>query len=796
MRSVSGQPGRGTRNLHRHHWIWGDVRGISSRSAALPEMAPRSSRRGSWEEAVRNAVYGGLNVEITFGDRAGQIEYYRFGPEEIADLSKFDYADEGYLVRNNVVDDGFPGVPVGTPVIVLEDQHKLNQDQYPSDTDWNDFGAQLMVERVEIDLAIDSNNDGVIDEADDAVEDGTGIHVAVVNRDDVDEDTIPDFADGFDWFDDLSEDATNHGDKFSKARLMIPGSLLQPGNNIRFDYSNSAPPDEVTRTEVTGTGLDDVTRTAYLYGPGAGKLRLWTADGSTPRTAANYLRTGVSVPVSELPFAADGSLSLFVEAVGGKATAIQITATLVTTSGEELHDLIQVLPLAFKTGISIPVIDGYTIIDGGSHGYGTAGNDIIFGTDSDDHLLGGGGRDIILTGGGSDFVEIDAGVVVFGDSYYRAVRHFASDRDGGDENDVDIWADVEGARYTEEDVLEVYGAIYGFENSYYHAFTQSGGTFKMVANDEDSYLAEVPESDLDENWSLRQIRPADSTVDDTFDYEIQLAYAIESPVIAAQILHAAITSVVIDYNDQDVLNKFNDREFLLEGTNELPRGLDGENLYKQRGQRLAQVTGAGAQLYLAGIGAVSRGADIALAFNDIFEGRVASGTLALALAGLPIGLLAVRHADGIVGFMARTIDEIPGVRGATGTTALDGLDAATVADSFVTETAQRIVLTEDLIVIRYTTEGSTGGTRHWLTTEALSASDARILLALPKSNKATQVELLRIPAGQEIVVGRAASKADDKTGIFDSDAVGGGEQIYLIDQATATVVRSPMANGG
>ena len=236
---------------------------------------------GSWEEAVRKTVYGGLNVEITFGNRAEEIEFYRFGPEEIADLSKFDYADEGYLVRNNVLDNGFPGVPLGKPVIVLEDQHKLDQDQYPSDTDWNDFGAQLMVERVAIDLAIDSNNDGSIDQVDDSIEDDATLPGALIlaNVDDGDLDGIPDYADGFDlWNDVVSEESVPpsrlQGEQFVPLDLTIPEPIdLSDESEVRFrlDYNEARP--VYLKNHRSGSGT---TEDPFKFGWfGAGPLRIW-----------------------------------------------------------------------------------------------------------------------------------------------------------------------------------------------------------------------------------------------------------------------------------------------------------------------------------------------------------------------------------------------------------------------------------------------------------------------------------------------------------------------------------------
>ena len=140
---------------------------------------------------------------------------------------------------------------------------------------------EVKLTSVALDLQIDSNNDGQINSLDSAVEDGPEDDgskpgaLLFVNDGDIDLDTVPDFADGMDKFE-------NDGITFPEADVSAEFNLLKLSLSaipdqfrdkarIKFVYSSSDPND------INRQGSKD----NYTYTPANGKLRLWrkNSDG-------------------------------------------------------------------------------------------------------------------------------------------------------------------------------------------------------------------------------------------------------------------------------------------------------------------------------------------------------------------------------------------------------------------------------------------------------------------------------------------------------------------------------------
>ena len=181
-----------------------------------------------------------------------------------------------------------------------------------------------------VDVAIDSNNDGVIDISDEWVEDVLGDDrypgkIILVSDFDTDNDGLLDWADGFDWLQGIDEDDVSPGTTFVPLHVTLSPCLDLESLFVHIDYPNSDP---------ASCSLGDFS-VGYLPRPIDGTLRIWKRDSWEPRNPASaddggdFVRSGVYT-AQQLGFS-PGVNTLFVEAVrhsvvsGGEAITISIS---------------------------------------------------------------------------------------------------------------------------------------------------------------------------------------------------------------------------------------------------------------------------------------------------------------------------------------------------------------------------------------------------------------------------------------------------------------------------------------
>ncbi|MEM8736914.1 MAG: hypothetical protein AAGG38_00340 [Planctomycetota bacterium] len=211
-----------------------------------------------------------------------------------------------------------------------------------------------------LDLDIDTNGDGVIDDADETGEDaytGPGQFV-LLNLNDDDRDLIPDYVDGFGAFDgDVPGDALA-SDRFTRLELNLPANL--PDGHIRFEYA-----------------AYDVSSASYALSPQSlnalpapsSYFRLWTLDGnqtSNPVSVASdvlgsFIPSGVDIPVDEARQIVQNGI--YLEAVGipqnlSEAT-IQVHYTPIT-GDTALTDAVSVLPVQLDNVAEAGALDLHT----------------------------------------------------------------------------------------------------------------------------------------------------------------------------------------------------------------------------------------------------------------------------------------------------------------------------------------------------------------------------------------------------------------------------------------------------
>jgi len=246
--------------------------------------------------------------------------------------------------------------------------------------------AEIAVTGVQVDLDIDSDNNNGYDppdgsEEEDDVEDGSGIKVMIVNRNDDDGDNVPDYADG-----------SNSGERFVPLALSIAGIDNLEDVELSFEY-DAADPSDVSQTVVQ---VPDIQSSYIRYGRGSGTLRIWTVDGGAQRTVDDFVDSEQELDLSEI----DGGATFYVEAINGSASASSITVNLTLPDGGICSDTVQVLPFDSVTGLAEQEIAGFTIFQNSAEVVGTPGRDIIIGTDSNDVINGNDGDDIIVAGFG------------------------------------------------------------------------------------------------------------------------------------------------------------------------------------------------------------------------------------------------------------------------------------------------------------------------------------------------------------------------------------------------------------
>lgn len=131
------------------------------------------------------------------------------------------------------------------------------------------------------------------------------------NDGDLDGDSIPDFADGFNWDGTASNDDATTNAFFQPWKLTLPAYVDVSNTLIKFEYSNS-PPAGVTRTGSPGS---------YIYTPATGTLRVWTRSARLSRDKRPVLQGGHFVEATgykatDLGFTPDKkSINLFIEGI-------------------------------------------------------------------------------------------------------------------------------------------------------------------------------------------------------------------------------------------------------------------------------------------------------------------------------------------------------------------------------------------------------------------------------------------------------------------------------------------------
>ncbi|HEV7302460.1 MAG TPA: fibronectin type III domain-containing protein [Tepidisphaeraceae bacterium] len=175
-----------------------------------------------------------------------------------------------------------------------------------------------------VDIDVDSNNtDGfgmpsraVNDE--DLIEDDASRPGKIIslNDDDSDDDGIPDYADGFDRFTDMSTDNAISGEEFVPLVVQFAPGIDYTKARFRFSYDD-ARPDQVMRT---GDGTNEHP---YVYQPGEGKLRLWRRPG-------NAVRQGAAIGAGG-DFIEDGGVYAPADLFGWSQSTLYIEATAAST---------------------------------------------------------------------------------------------------------------------------------------------------------------------------------------------------------------------------------------------------------------------------------------------------------------------------------------------------------------------------------------------------------------------------------------------------------------------------------
>ena len=221
-----------------------------------------------------------------------------------------------------------------------------------------------------LDLQIDSNNDGLINDSDDSVEDLAPGKIIFINDGDLDEDGIPDCYDGFDIKVNGNGESQAGGwrsEVFTPIKIYLRGlsDLIASNQNvsIRFSYPAANPQNET----ITGAGTDEEP---YVFSDSNKCLRIWTKDGTSQRnkesisSSGDFIPSDTPIPLSSYKNAnviASDTISLFMEAKNEPDTQnpVEITCSIKINSStsNEMSDTVKVS--SEKNFIKIIDVSGY-----------------------------------------------------------------------------------------------------------------------------------------------------------------------------------------------------------------------------------------------------------------------------------------------------------------------------------------------------------------------------------------------------------------------------------------------------
>ena len=182
-----------------------------------------------------------------------------------------------------------------------------------------------ILQRYSIDLDVDSDNDGIIEDNEDSIEDleGKPGKALYLNELDKDYDGIPDYADGYDIdFGTGSQALNNVSGSFASMRLSING----PQTN---GFVKLVCVDADSTANVTRSGDGTITN-EFVYSKADSKIRIWKKDGVSARTKAPFpegdlMQVDTLYDVTKLLDSGVGEF--FIEAINGSENLGDVTIT-------------------------------------------------------------------------------------------------------------------------------------------------------------------------------------------------------------------------------------------------------------------------------------------------------------------------------------------------------------------------------------------------------------------------------------------------------------------------------------
>ncbi|MBB6429911.1 PKD domain-containing protein [Algisphaera agarilytica] len=469
--------------------------------------------------------------------------------------------------------------------------------------------------------------------------------LTVVNRGDIDGDSIPDFADGmnlFGAFED-TDDRIKGFPKFQNLRVGIPQLNNTVIDQVRFVYSDSAP-DQVQRNEIGQMG--DMVFSSFTTET-QGHFRVWLADGYRRDPDAvnaagpgDYIPSGEWLTAQQLDIELDGgdTLHTYVESINGSAEPQTILVQLLASDGTLYEDIVRYTPFDPEIVVTEEKIAGFQVIhgDGVSPIYGTSGRDIIYGTANADIIDAGDGDDLIVTYAGNDSVNAGAGAdrifawsgdkIIAVDSsdivsHQTGINPSAVSLTNNDVIDLDIevsasaiQAQVVGAgggglaAFTGEDIIEAYKWAYGDDDVWLAAYQHAGGEVRGVAGD----------NVLFSKWNFNRL--TNPNTGGLVGMEVLIQYNIGNVLDAAMALRKAILSKATVWGPSD----FQDYMNMVFADPKVDRQTFDQTMLAWREMRKRQIeyvretTSLLASVYLEGLTiAFGAGAQLALAVIEL-----------------------------------------------------------------------------------------------------------------------------------------------------------------------------------